>query len=244
MTKFGEIPANADFNPTGGGEQGPVGPQGPQGIAGPKGDTGNQGLQGYQGNTGEKGDKGDTGNQGIQGVQGLKGDTGSTGQQGLKGDTGATGSTGAQGDPGPNQVSTSTSTNLTGVLKGSSGYVAQAISGTDYLPVVGSTASTSATTGTMTVNMTTDIITITPTGACTFNASAGGNLGRIVTFVITTSGTVSYTLTWGTYFRKVGTLATGTVSARFFAVSFRYVATNVWQEICRTAVQTQEIYES
>ncbi len=102
----------------------------------------------------------------------------------------------------------------------------------------GTSAATSATTGTMTVNMTTDIITITPTGACTFNAAAGGILGRVVTFVITTSGTSSFTLTWGTNFRKTGTLATGTTSARFFAVSFRYVATNTWMEIARTAAQT------
>lgn len=102
----------------------------------------------------------------------------------------------------------------------------------------GTSAATSATTGTMTVNMTTDIITITPTGACTFNAANGGNIGQIVTFVITTSGTSSFTLTFGTNFRKTGTLATGTTSARFFAVTFRYVATNTWMEIARTAVQT------
>jgi len=104
--------------------------------------------------------------------------------------------------------------------------------------ITGNSAATPATTGTMTVNMTTDIITITPTGACTFNAVAGGVIGRKVTFVITTSGTTSYTLTWGTNYRKTGTLATGTTSARFFAVSFMYVATNIWQEIARTAVQT------
>ena len=101
----------------------------------------------------------------------------------------------------------------------------------------GTTAATSATTGTMTVNMTTDIVTITPTGACTFNAS-GGTTGRILTFSITTSGTSSFTLTFGTNFRKVGTLATGTVSARFFAVTFRCLNGTTWQEIARTAAQT------
>lgn len=102
----------------------------------------------------------------------------------------------------------------------------------------GTSAATSATSGTMTVNMTTDVITITPTGACTFNAAAGGNIGQMVTFSITTSGTSSFVLTWGTNYRKTGTLATGTTSARFFTVTFRYVAANVWQEISRTAVQT------
>ena len=89
----------------------------------------------------------------------------------------------------------------------------------------------------MTVSMTTGIITITPTGACTFNAT-GGAIGNLVTFSITTTGTTSRTLTWGTNFRKVGTLATGTVSGRFFAVTFRCVNGTIWQEIARTLVQT------
>jgi hypothetical protein len=98
-------------------------------------------------------------------------------------------------------------------------------------------SATSATTGTMTVTMGEGGRTITPTGACTFNAS-GGTIGQRCTFLVTTSGTTSYTLTFGTGFRKVGTLATGTVSARFFAVTFFCYAANSWQEIARTAVQT------
>lgn len=101
----------------------------------------------------------------------------------------------------------------------------------------GTTAATSATTGTMTVSMTTDIVTITPTGACTFNAS-GGTTGRELTFSITTSGVSTFTLTWGTNFRKTGTLATGATSARFFTVTFRCLDGTVWSEIARTAVQT------
>jgi hypothetical protein len=89
----------------------------------------------------------------------------------------------------------------------------------------------------MTVVMDSDIKTITPTGACTFNAS-GGTTGNIVTFHITTSGTVSRTLTFGTNFRKTGTLATGTTSARFFSVTFRCIDGTIWSEICRTAAQT------
>lgn len=98
-------------------------------------------------------------------------------------------------------------------------------------------AATSATTGTMTVNMTTAVVTITPTGACTFNAS-GGVAGQILTFSITTSGTTSFVLTFGTNFRKVGTLATGTTSARFFAVTFICIDGTIWLEISRTAAQT------
>lgn len=95
-------------------------------------------------------------------------------------------------------------------------------------------ATTSATTGTMTVNMTTSVITITPTGACTFNAANGGIAGQIVTFVVTTSGTSSFVLTFGTNFKSTATLATGTTTAKMFAVTFRCYATNLWIEISRT----------
>lgn len=102
---------------------------------------------------------------------------------------------------------------------------------------VSSAASTSATTGTMTVNMTSSVITITPTGACTFNGS-GGVAGQTVTFAITTSGVSSFTLTWGTNYRKTGTLATGTTSARFFSVTFICIDGTIWQEVSRTGAQT------
>lgn len=98
-------------------------------------------------------------------------------------------------------------------------------------------AAAPATTGAMTVNMTSSVITITPTGACTFNGS-GGVAGQLVTFAITTSGTASFVLTWGTNFRKTGTLATGTTSARFFTVTFRCLSGSIWTEVSRTAVQT------
>lgn len=98
-------------------------------------------------------------------------------------------------------------------------------------------AATSATTGTMTVSMTTRLVTITPTGDCTFNAGSGGLVGQRLTFLITTSGTTSRILTFGTSFHKTGTLATGTTSARFFTVTFISDGT-IWWEQCRTAVQT------
>lgn len=101
----------------------------------------------------------------------------------------------------------------------------------------GLAASAPATTGTMTVPMGSGVVTITPTGACTFNAT-GGSVGQITTFAITTAGTSSFVLTWGTNFRKTGTLATGTVAARFYSVTFRCINGTIWQEIARTAVQT------
>lgn len=90
-----------------------------------------------------------------------------------------------------------------------------------------------ATTGTMTTTLTNvSTVTITPTGSCTFNAS-GGIAGSDCTFVITTSGTSAFTLTWGTNFKSTGTLSTGTVNAKVFTVSFRYDGTN-WNETART----------
>lgn len=112
---------------------------------------------------------------------------------------------------------------------------------TDNVPFarggIGACAATSATTGVQTVNMTAPCITITPTGATTLNAS-GGVAGQIATFSITTSGTSSFVITFGTNFRKTGTLATGTVSARFFTVTFRCLDGTIWTEMGRTAVQT------
>ncbi len=147
------------------------------------------------------------------------------------------------GFPTLNQNTTGSAANLTTArtingtaFDGTGNITLSAGSVTDAM-LAGTTAATSATTGTMTVNMTTDIITITPTGACTFNAS-GGRTGRIITFSVTTSGASSFTLTFGTNFRKTGTLATGTTSARFFAVTFRCLDGTIWQEIARTAVQT------
>lgn len=47
--------------------------------------------------------------------------------------SGETGATGPQGDPGPNTVSATTSTNLTGLLKGNGSTVSAATAGTDYV---------------------------------------------------------------------------------------------------------------
>ena len=94
-----------------------------------------------------------------------------------------------------------------------------------------------ATSGAMVVPVTNRLVTITPTGACTFNAGGGGLVGQEMTFLISTSGTSSFTLTFGTNFRKAGTLATGTANARFFTVNFISDGTR-WWETSRTAAQT------
>ena len=92
---------------------------------------------------------------------------------------------------------------------------------------------TSATSGTMTVSMTSSVVTITPAGDCTFNCS-GGITGQRVTFCITTSGATPYTLTWNTGYKSTGTLSTGSVSGKKFTVSFVLVDGANWCEVSRT----------
>lgn len=57
---------------------------------------------------------------------------GPQGPQGETGPQGAQGETGAQGPAGPNQVTTGTATNITGLLKGDGSAVSAAVAGTDY----------------------------------------------------------------------------------------------------------------
>ena len=143
------------------GDTGPQGPKGDTGDAGPQGPKGDPGeaftyedftpeqlaaLKGEKGDTGAQGpqgERGETGPQGPQGPQGPKGDTGDTGPQGLKGDTGPqgtqgqkgdTGDTGPQGPAGPNEVGSSTATDITGLLKGDGTAVSAAQAGVDYAP--------------------------------------------------------------------------------------------------------------
>lgn len=75
-------------------------------------------IEGPQGPKGDKGDKGDTGVQGPQGEQGIQGPAGQDG---------------TQGPAGPNEVSTTTDTNITGILKGDGSKVSAAVAGTDYV---------------------------------------------------------------------------------------------------------------
>lgn len=98
-------------------------------------------------------------------------------------------------------------------------------------------SSTPATTGTMTLPMDSRIKTITPTGNCTFNAS-GGVAGQLLTILVLTSGTTSRTLTFGTNFIKQGTLATGTVTAKYFAITFLCIDGTKWVEVKRTTAMS------
>lgn len=100
-------------------------------------------------------------------------------------------------------------------------------------------STTPATTGSQALvldGLLTRILTIVPTGDCSFNiddppdAVAGARL----IFIVTTSGTSSRTLTFATGFISAGTLATGTVTAKTFTIEFVCRGDNVWVELHRT----------
>jgi hypothetical protein len=77
----------------------------------------------------------------------------------------------------------------------------------------------SAATGTVSLDPTTrDIATVTPTGDMTVNAST--TPAKRLTFIVTTSGTASYNVTFGTNFKSSGVIATGTTTAKVWTVTF------------------------
>lgn len=95
-------------------------------------------------------------------------------------------------------------------------------------------ASAPATSGTMSINATgIDVLNITPTNNCTFNLT-GGTAGQRLTFVIITSGTSSYTMTFGTALNSSGTLTTGTVDQIAHTVTFLCINGGDFVEISRT----------
>ena len=77
-----------------------------------------------------------------------------------------------------------------------------------------------------------DVFTLTPAEAENISAS---NLtaGQKINIIITTSGTTTYTLTFGTNFKSTGTLATGTSTGKIFVVAFVSDGTNL-SEVSRT----------
>jgi hypothetical protein len=74
---------------------------------------------------------------------------------------------------------------------------------------------------------------LTPTVDVTFNATSAP-IGRRMTVVITTSGTVSRAIAFGTNFKTTGPLATGIVSSKVFSISFIGDGTNM-NEVGRAA---------
>jgi len=78
-----------------------------------------------------------------------------------------------------------------------------------------------------------DIFTFLPSQDTQINASSSGAAGGHIVLIITSSGTTSRTITFGTHFKSTGTLATGTVSGKVFTVAFIDTGTDLI-EVART----------
>lgn len=88
--------------------------------------------------------------------------------------------------------------------------------------------------GTTELALATDnVVKVTPTATATFTTTVPA-AGTRCSVIILTSGTTSYTMTFGTGFKSTGTLATGTTTARLFVVDFISDGTNLL-ETGRTA---------
>src|SRR6187402_1190547 len=80
------------------------------------------------------------------------------------------------------------------------------------------------------------VFTITPTVSGTINAIPDGLPNQFYVLIVRTTGTTSYTLTFGSNIKSTGTLATGTVDAKTFTVTFLSTGSSLI-EIARTAAQ-------
>lgn len=203
------------------GPQGPKGDPGPTGSAGPTGNTGATGPTGPQGPQGPIGLTGPAGPKGDPGAQGIQGATGQTGGQGPQGATGLTGSTGSQGPQGPKG-----DTGSQGIqgIQGPAG-----TNGTNAAPTYATLANQTAALALATNNT----AKVTPTNNITFTSTVPA-AGTHCHVIVLTSGTSSFTCTFGTGFKPTGTLATGTTSARVFVIGFISDGTNLY-ETGRTA---------
>lgn len=118
-----------------------------------------------------------------------------------------------------NQVSAISSNNGSVELGNSAGYVQSKASFS--APYVAHAAGTTAMAfGTY------NVVRVTPNATATYTTTVP-RAGAIVVLSILTSGTTSYTITFGTGFKSTGTLATGTVSARYFNLTFVSDGTNL-----------------
>jgi len=75
-------------------------------------------------------------------------------------------------------------------------------------------------------------VRVTPTATGSFTTTVPAS-GTRCSLVVLTSGTTSYTMTFGTGFRSQGTLATGTTTARYFVFDFISDGTSLL-EVSRT----------
>ena len=106
------------------------------------------------------------------------------------------------------------------------------------ITVQGVTSGTSvvlASTATPTIAATSSVITHTPTQSETINFPATGSIGQEIFLEVLTSGTTSFTLTFGANVRSQGVLA-GVVSGAIFIVAFVFDGTR-FVETGRTTAQ-------
>lgn len=82
----------------------------------------------------------------------------------------------------------------------------------------------------------TNIYTLTPAQSETINMGTvpAGCVGQLINLVITTSGTTSYTLTFGTNLRDQGNLVTGTTAAKKYVIQYLIESTSSVLEVSRT----------
>jgi hypothetical protein len=76
-------------------------------------------------------------------------------------------------------------------------------------------------------------VKVTPTATATYTTTVPA-AGVCVRLIILTSGTTSFTITFGTGFKSVGTLATGVTSARVFTIDFISDGTNLYEDGTRS----------
>lgn len=99
------------------------------------------------------------------------------------------------------------------------------------------TVQTLASAATVAFTPTSTVVQHTPSQSETINfGTAAGFTGVEVFLEVITSGTSSFTLTFGTNTKSQGTLATGTTSAKYFIVTFVSDGTN-WVEVSRTTAE-------
>lgn len=80
------------------------------------------------------------------------------------------------------------------------------------------------------------VTTVHATGSVTFDATAGGTAGQEMTILITNDATSAKTITFGTNFLSVGTLAAGAASRRT-SITFKSNGTS-WFETGRAVLSS------
>lgn len=80
-----------------------------------------------------------------------------------------------------------------------------------------------------------NVIRVTPNATATYTTTVPP-AGTICVLSILTSGSVSYTITFGTGFKSTGTLATGVTSARYFQITFVSDGVNLLEMSRTTAI--------